>query len=690
MVISTGAGIAAAVAADTRSWLRPLEKWSSRTWVTPLTSRAHWRGELTQVPMSVWPMTPGGLNAAARDLLFDSSHRTSAPPSALAGARAVNHDDLERVKRLVAVVPQPAPVEVVDALRARFTPDVPPDVLLPLLVENDVLDSAHVRLAPGEIKRLLAALRRDNPERETAVRRFLLDLLQSTEPPAETAAHLRWQTEVLLQHAQLAEMAGGDPAQSIEALRMLAAGPLAEEVGARVGAVAASGRLSGPLEQIARSSRNAVTVTASAIPKPRLARPRVADLLLTTAATAAAIGIFVLAGGLKAETIEHVRNAFRLEWDANTGRLRMTLADPATAAQYGSTTLIRDREVVDRFTWNGARVFTPRPEQRGAWYRLASPLPQGNSALSNPEWVPAPAPPRPPAQTTGVPGNVSPPPDVPAAGSRRTLEIGLTNVYGDPLTRANGRISVWDKTGAALGTSPVTNGTASLAVTAIGPYRVSVSAQTYEPAAFNVPNAAAAKPVTRSLIVPRSEIRGVQGLPKDFKGMALPGARADEAMMAMLNALQRADKTNLTLQRPQGRWSSTLFGVVERLTTNQSGGVTGFVQRDNQAYVETWFRLRRPAGKAGNQTQQAAPADSPMTTSIRAGQTILDLRLLGGGLRTNPQSYGGAVTSMTVEMSVRRASDGTADPFIIHQLLVQDGYPPLYRLRFGAAPASAR
>jgi len=92
---------------------------------------------------------------------------------------------------------------------------------------------------------------------------------------------------------------------------------------------------------------------------------------------------------------------------------------------------------------------------------------------------------------------------------------------------------------------------------------------------------------------------------------------------------------------------------------------------------------RRSAADVGRQAQQAAPVATPMRTSIRAGQTILDLRL-----DRNPPTYG--AEGMSVVMSVRRASDGTSEPFIIHQLLVQDGYPPLYRLRFGAAPASAK
>src|SRR5207244_1430304 len=109
----TGAGLRAARAeVAEQSWVRLLEKWPARTWVTPLTSRAHWRRELADVPMNVWPMTPGGLSAAARDLLFDATHRPTAPPDAIAGARRVSADDLERVKRLVALVPPPAPVRV--------------------------------------------------------------------------------------------------------------------------------------------------------------------------------------------------------------------------------------------------------------------------------------------------------------------------------------------------------------------------------------------------------------------------------------------------------------------------------------------------------------------------------------------------------------------------------------------------
>src|SRR5438445_207188 len=113
----------------------------------------------------------------------------------------------------------PTPFNVIEALRVRFTPDVPSDVILPLLAENESLDSSAVRLPDAEVTRLLAAIRRDNPDREIEVRRFLLGLLDASEPVRDSAAYLRWQADRALHEAIVAELTGQEPSGAIANLQ---------------------------------------------------------------------------------------------------------------------------------------------------------------------------------------------------------------------------------------------------------------------------------------------------------------------------------------------------------------------------------------------------------------------------------------------------------------------------------------
>ena len=51
----------------------------------------------------------------------------------------------------------------------------------------------EVRLPEAEARRLVAAERRENPERERAVRGLVLDLLASQPQPSGSVAALRWE-----------------------------------------------------------------------------------------------------------------------------------------------------------------------------------------------------------------------------------------------------------------------------------------------------------------------------------------------------------------------------------------------------------------------------------------------------------------------------------------------------------------
>jgi hypothetical protein len=71
LVISTGAGVPAALDSREQNWLLTLQQWYDRAWLTPISHPLYWRRELRQpqiMGMPVWPMTQAGIVATARAL----------------------------------------------------------------------------------------------------------------------------------------------------------------------------------------------------------------------------------------------------------------------------------------------------------------------------------------------------------------------------------------------------------------------------------------------------------------------------------------------------------------------------------------------------------------------------------------------------------------------------------------------
>ncbi|PYR62011.1 MAG: hypothetical protein DMF91_08190 [Acidobacteria bacterium] len=763
MIVSAGAGVRAALAESTSaSWIRVLTKWPARTWVTPLTSRAHWRPELAEVPCSVWPMTAGGLHAAARELLLDATHRPTAPADVLAGARPVGRDDLERVKRLVALVPPPAPVNVIEALRVRFTPDVPSDVILPLLAENESLDSSAVRLPDAEVTRLLAAIRRDNPDREIEVRRFLLGLLDASEPVRDSAAYLRWQADHALHEAIVAELAGQEPSGAIANLQSLADGPLSDEVRARLAQLTRAGRLT---ESLPRGPLRLLPRRAGAVDAPASSPPwfTVGDGLVTVGAAALAAVLTTAVGGIERVPTDYVRGVWALTWDPP--RQALTVAPLSPSAPRNNITLLRDgsRLAFVSLTGTGPTVVRDRLVDRGeagSWYQLQAPLRDGNLALSDSVWVPGSIEPtqllatfksaqgavpdvsftlysadgRSVAGRAGRPVDVTPgvwtvlaqPPGYQELSQSitvkprttlseeftltkaapveltATIQLGLVDVYASPLQPpVTVEFTQNGKPVTPAGTTPSRSGIAGyqLPWNVIGQGKppgvvdVRVSAAVYQPSSFQVTGKPGTVTVSRHTLMfdPRRveadftkvDVREVSALiGKQNTGVP----QSLEARANLFNIFSRARRVIVSLERPQGTFSRDLWSMLdtsERITPTSMDATVAY---DVAAYLETWMGLaargmvkQMPAAfrQAQQQNQQnQAPLETLRLSIPPQGRdgVFLDLEY-------QPRVAGGGRSRNRLALSLRSNAFSDPHPYLIHQLLVQGGYPVLYRLR---------
>jgi hypothetical protein len=334
-------------------------------------------------------MTQAGIVATAR-ALTGADMRSDAKPDAR--VRAVSVDDVERMKRLIALVPFPS-LELAEQLRQRFLPTVPEDVLLFLAAETAGRAAATIRFDEGEIRRLVSAERRDDPVQELAVRRFLRAMLVASRPAAGSVAYARWQLDVAVQDLHLAALAPEDHAAPAETVNALANGPLAEEVAdaLRIAAAAGSRTVAGLQRRAA-----AATVTAGLRDRPgwRWTWPGLAE---PAAALAAALLVFATLnewGPFPSRAIAHETDAYRLEFDASAAydeigslraeRLPGRPATPASAELYRGDARVGTLS----FSSDGTAVATVASDQGGAWYWLRAQLPSGNLATSNLVLVP--------------------------------------------------------------------------------------------------------------------------------------------------------------------------------------------------------------------------------------------------------------------------------------------------------------
>jgi hypothetical protein len=224
LVVSAGDGVLVGWEGKTAPWIEQLAAWPRRAWLHPAGDPNAWPPVLRrpeELKISVWPMTSEGLLAAARHLGRGRPGPAARATFRTAADRPVAPLDVDRLRWLLALSPRRDP-ELLESLRQRFCPHVPPAAMLEAL-EAPPLD-APLGLPPeaGE------------------VHAFLADLIAASEPAAGTAAHDRWHLDRALQEIRVP----GRERRALDDLQGLASGPLAGQVSDTVAELTAAG---GPL-----------------------------------------------------------------------------------------------------------------------------------------------------------------------------------------------------------------------------------------------------------------------------------------------------------------------------------------------------------------------------------------------------------------------------------------------------------
>jgi uncharacterized protein with von Willebrand factor type A (vWA) domain len=383
LVISSGA---AGRLADEHASMAVLRRWNYRAWLNPVANVEYWPPALWHLPIRVWPLTRNGL----RGMAWDLAHTSLSVPNELVDApRPVSADDVERMKRLIALVPSPT-LALADELRRRYAPDVPEEVVLFLAAEG-AFRGERYSLPKEDVVRLLAAGRIDAPSREKRVRNYLLDVLRDSEPEAGSVAHLRWQLDVAMQQMHVNEMNGDDHAQPVAVLGTLAEGPLREEVEAAAGIL-------GSAHPVARTLRRALRAAALRLPDvvpesvrtlpPRLAWPGFAALPIAAVIAACTFAGLRPVGRGTGEALHH-ETRYQL---TKAGKGAYSLSSIAKAPEIAA--IYADSRLLQRVSVPG----TLHVDADGVYLQARATLSTGQLALSNLVWVPKPVP-----QTTQEP-----------------------------------------------------------------------------------------------------------------------------------------------------------------------------------------------------------------------------------------------------------------------------------------------
>lgn len=403
LVISSGGGLVVEAQSDALAWRAALCQWTRRSWLNPVVAPGAWRPVLRGLPLNIWPLTGRGVFEAAADLAVDPEGRRQRSHTLGNTAGQVLVDDVERLKRLIAVAGHPS-LDLVEVLRQRFIPDAPEDTVLEVLRDADHGSPGHVRLKSDEVRRLAAAERRENPARERAVREYVLGLLAAQPAPHGSVAQLRWRLADAAQRAALAELGVGDAAASRDTLRELSASPIQEEVRetARGLADIVPEDTFGSLDTsrgFASGPARATAAMASGGARRGWLFPRPLELALAAAAAVAVAGGLRSAGAFTGDAVPHVENAYRIAFsdtaagDAVAGVLTVARQPSAPAEAPVSVRLYRDGEPFGEGFDLAAGAVIERPiavADTGHHYQVRAVLPRGNLAVSANAWVPPP------------------------------------------------------------------------------------------------------------------------------------------------------------------------------------------------------------------------------------------------------------------------------------------------------------
>jgi len=199
MVVSTGATLNDPEA-RLPAWMRERVERGRIVWITPIEDRRLWPPALRAARMPMFPFNRAGLVAATRYL----GGEDPVPP----GAPVLRWEDVERLRAMLAISLDPT-AEVSELLRRKFLPHAPQSIHV-AVHDEPLPDAGHAATWLAQIE----------PQLDVRVRQFLISLLNTAEPAAGSAGHLRWRRDraVLMSgipdqaevaRRELADLAGG-------------------------------------------------------------------------------------------------------------------------------------------------------------------------------------------------------------------------------------------------------------------------------------------------------------------------------------------------------------------------------------------------------------------------------------------------------------------------------------------------
>jgi len=405
MILSAGDGVPATLAGSDRTWLDAMRKQMARVWVNPVLDPKLWPAALQRLPLLVVPMTRAGLLQAAKMLARDDRLAGAALGHALRAPQPVTSAHVEQLRRLASLVPYPTP-ELVELLRQQFAPEIPETAVLYAVDRQAAGTGLPFRMSDEEIRNRHREIRTDAPALEARVRRYLLKVLGDSEPPAGSAAHLRWEASVAIHRVQLAEIEGTDGGPAIDALQQLYRGPLWEEIRAIVARQSSEGPVTTQLRAAVKVKRRPdPPAFVGRGDRERISRLRWRAPGWREVAAAAMIALLVTAGAAFTPPFrgltDRLADAYVLEYvpgpggeagdlQIRTGASARTV--PSTVDLYsdsipGDANLVRVNAPISLQTAGPTAVALPSPAAHV--YQARAVLPDGTLALSNALWAPS-------------------------------------------------------------------------------------------------------------------------------------------------------------------------------------------------------------------------------------------------------------------------------------------------------------
>jgi len=428
MVVSTGMGVLGEGRAI-NTWVTGLAAFSSRAWVNPITDEDAWRGAMARVPMPALPLDGAAFGRIASALGAEVPESRLASPAST-DAQPPGDGEIDELRQLAALLPS-ARLELVMWLRETFLPRLHEETALVLARRHQQGGRDLLRWAAGSRIAALHRLRTRHPEREHVVRRRLFELLAKSEPPASSAAHLRWRLARAEQDAFLATP--GDLPRVRQELETLAASPIAEEADelllllrqatGALGVSAPDGGAGWDLRagDIRRGARRDRWRAAGI----GVGTPRASDVVRAVVMGVAVVGLTAAVRKPPMRVLPNVAHAYALDLSrpalapAPTFQLRRLDDRASTEAE-----LLKDGHLLGKLSLDRELA---DPASAGHWYQVVGRMPDGALALSDLLQAPAD---EEPAATSGLIVSVF----EARSGLPLTMSVFLT-VDGDPVVK---------------------------------------------------------------------------------------------------------------------------------------------------------------------------------------------------------------------------------------------------------------